>query len=228
MAHLTRRAGLGAILVLFWACDDDHRMTWSAPDPIVGSGVIASESRPASGFAALTVSGPLRVVLRQTGSESLVVTADDNVIPRVRSEVREGRLFLGFEPNTSLMRTREVACVVTTGPLREVEASGAARVQVDDVASPALTVRLSGATTGLGTGTVGQFTLDVSGASRWTGGDLRSRTVTAAVSGASYGLVRASDSLAATVSGVSVLEYVGRPVVVSSVDGLSVLRHIGP
>jgi hypothetical protein len=227
MRRLTRRAGVGAILALLWACDDDHRTTWTGPDPIVGSGVMASELRPVSGFAALTVNGPLRVVLRQTGSESLLVTADDNVVPRVQSEVRAGRLFLGFVPNTSLTRTREIVCAVTAGPLREIEASGAARVELD-VGSPELSVRLSGAAMGLGTGAVDRFRLEVSGASRWTGGDLRSRVVTAAVSGASYGLVRAGDSLAATVGGVSVLEYLGNPDVVSSVDGTSVLRHVGP
>jgi hypothetical protein len=73
-----------------------------------------------------------------------------------------------------------------------------------------------------------QLTLDASGASRWTAGELRGRAVTTNISAASDGLVRASDSLVANASDVSVLEYLGDPRVVSTVDELRTLRRVGP
>src|SRR5512134_21255 len=127
-------AGIGAILALTYACHGAQVTTPTAVAPIVGSGVIVTESRPLSGFNALTVTGPLRVIVEQTGAASLDITAEDNVLPLVESEVRGGRLRLGFAPHqSSLTLTRDVVCRVTTGPVRDLEASGAARVEVTGI-----------------------------------------------------------------------------------------------
>lgn len=117
---------------------------------------------------------------------------------------------------------------VTAGQLRDVEASGAARLELGGLEVDRLEVRLSGAAIASASGTVEQAELQVSGASRFNGGDLDTRVLAAGITGASYALVRASDSLVASVSGVSVLEYIGDPVVVPTVSGASVLRRVGP
>jgi hypothetical protein len=227
MSRALCRAGTAAALALLCACHDGVSGPTATP-AIVGSGVIASQARPVSGFAAVTVSGPIRLVLQESGSESLVVTTDDNVIAVVQSEVRDGRLFLGFVPDTSLTRTSEIVCRVTMREVREVAASGAARLELSGIDSTRLAITLSGATTASAGGVAEELLLEVSGASRWTAGDLHSRAVTASVSGASYGLVRASHALVASVSGASVLEYFGDPDVVRVVDGFSVVRRVGP
>lgn len=228
MKRLMLRTGLGAALALTLACGDDRVVNPTTREMLVGSGVIASQSRPVSGFSAVTVSGPLRLVLQQAEVESLEVTADDNVLRVVESEVRGTRLFLGFAPNTSLTRIHEVVCRVTMRVVRDIEASGASRLEISGLDTPGLAVLLSGATLGSASGTVDDLTVDVSGASRWTAGALRSRSVTATVSGAGYGLVRAEDSLVANVSGASMLEYLGDPRVNAAVDGVSIVRRAGP
>lgn len=228
MKRMMFRTGLGAALALILACGDDRVFDPTTHQTLVGSGVIASESRPVSGFTAVTVSGPLRLVLQQVGVESLEVTADDNVLRVVESEGRGGRLFLGFAPNTSLTRVHEVVCRVTMREVRDIEASGASRLEISGVDTNRLGILLSGATLGSASGTVENLTVAVSGASRWTAGALRSRSVTATVSGASYGLVRAEESLVASVSGASMLEYLGDPRVNAAVDGVSTVRRIGP
>jgi Putative auto-transporter adhesin, head GIN domain len=227
MRRVVLQTGIAAALALLCACGGDHGTMPTATGTIIGSGVIVSESRPVSGFTAVTVTSPLRLVLEQAGRESLEVTADDNVLRLVQSEVRGGRLFLGFVSNTSLTRIHEVVCRVTMSDVRNVEASGAARLEMRGIAAARLGVQLSGAVIASASGTAEELTLDVSGASRWTAGDLHSRKVAANVSGVSYGLVRARDALVASVSGASVLEYFGNPDVVPTIDGLSVLRRVG-
>jgi putative autotransporter adhesin-like protein len=229
MKRLMFRMGVGAALALTLACGDDQVVVNpTTHEMLVGSGVIASQTRPVSGFSAVTVSGPLRLVLQQAGVESLEVTTDDNVLPVVVSEVRGGRLFLGFAPNTSLTRIHEVVCRVTVREVRDIEASGAARLEISGVDTPRLGILFSGATLGSASGTAEELTVAVSGASRWTAGALRSRSVTANVSGASYGLVRAEETLVANVSGASMLEYMGDPRVTTTVDGVSTVRRVGP
>jgi hypothetical protein len=195
---------------------------------IVGSGVSATEARLVPEFTAVTVTAPFRVVLAPGGNASVEVTADDNVLPFVRSEVRGDRLFLGFTTSMSLTRAREIVCRVSLGELREAEAAGAAVVEIGGVEADRLFVRLSGASFGRASGVVRDLTLDASGASRWDASALRAGSVGATVSGASFALQRVSDSLRADVSGASTLEYIGDPVVVSSVSGASVIRRVGP
>lgn len=198
------------------------------PLTIVGSGVAASEARPVAGFTAVSVTAPFRVVLTLGGPPSLEVTADDNVLPLVRSEVRGDTLYLDFTTSLNLTRTREIVCRVTLAELRLAEGSGAAVLEAHGIDADRLAVRLSGASSGSSSGAVGELTLDLSGASRWNGPTLRARAVGATLSGASFALVRAADSLRADASGASTLEYLGDPVVTSSVSGVSVVRRVGP
>lgn len=195
---------------------------------IVGSGVSATEARPVPGFTAVSVTAPFRLVLATGGPPSLEVTADDNVLPLVRAEVRGDTLYLGFTTSVSLTRAREIVCRVTLAELRLAEGSGAAVIDAHGIDAERLFVRLSGASSAFSSGAVLELTLDLSGASRWSGPTLRARAVGATLSGASLALVRAVDSLRPDASGASTLEYLGDPVVVSSVTGASVVRRVGP
>ena len=152
--------------------------------------MIASESRPVSGFAAVTVAGPIRLVLEQGGADALEITAEDNLLPLVQSEVQGRpavpRLRAAREPQPH-PRGR----VPGDGGRRSATSRprGRPSVEMDGIDAARLGVRLSGAAIGSASGTVGALALEVSGASRWTAAELRSREVSADVSGASYGLV---------------------------------------
>ena len=81
---------------------------------VVGSGYVISESRRVRGVDGVSLSGVGRLVIRQGRSESLVVIAEDNIIPLIRSEVVGGRLLLGLVSRHRLtirVRTRIVAAV---------------------------------------------------------------------------------------------------------------------
>jgi hypothetical protein len=212
-------------LALSWACGgSDHGICSN----VVGSGNLVTESRAVTDFAAVEVSAAAHLVVEQTGGESLSVTAEDNVLPLVRSEVRNGRLILGLEPNAGVTITREILFRLTVRDLAEVEASGATRVEMRGVDSAELTLRFSGASSVSARGAVDRAILTLAGASHCEAPELRTRVLTATVSGASYALVRASDFLEANVSGASVLEYLGDPRLGTSVTGGSLVRRVGP
>jgi hypothetical protein len=223
-----RSLTLGAILALLWGCDGSHRHHHEMWSTVVGSGHLATESRPVRGFTSVEVAAAGHLVVEQTGVESLQVTAEDNVLPLVRSEVRNGRLVLGFEPGAGVTVTREVLFHVTVGDLAGVEASGASRVEIRGVDAAGLSLRASGASSLTASGRAVDVQLDLSGASRCEAPDLRSRVLTASLAGASYALVRASDALVADASGVSILEYLGDPDLVANVSGGSLVRRAGP
>ncbi len=193
-----------------------------------GSGRLVTESRPVGGFTAVAVSGAGHVIIEQTGVVSLQVTAEDNILPFVQTEVRGGRLILGFEPGVRVHTTRGVQYRITVAELTELEASGASRVEVLRVDAETVTARISGASSYSASGIVDDHRVELSGASRCDAEDLISREVTAGLSGASYCLVRVHDRLVVNASGASTLEYIGDPAVALSVSGGSVVRPLDP
>jgi hypothetical protein len=180
-----------------------------------------------AGFEEVSLSGAGHLIVEQSGVESLTITAEDNLLPFIRSDVQGDTLVLGFTPGANVNPTREVLYRLTVRDLTGLDVSGASRVEIHGLHTPALAAVLSGASSLTVSGSAAVQVLVVSGASRYEAEDLDSRVVTATVSGTSYGLVRASDVLTATVSGVSILEYIGHPVLTTTVSGGSSIRQVG-
>jgi hypothetical protein len=160
--------------------------------------------------------------------ESLEITAEDNILPLVETVVRSGTLTLGWRSGTGSISGHGIDIRIDVRELRAVDASGAAHIDVEGIAGRDFTVTLSGAAQFTGSGTVAELSVDLSGASRARSADLTAHTVTARLSGASTTLLRIVDSLAANVSGASVLEFLGDPRVDASVSDSSIVRRVGP
>ena len=220
-----RALPVSVALLLLWGCDGwDHDRCSN----VVGSGSLVTESRPVEGFDAVEVSAAAHLIVERTGVESLDVTAEGNLLPLVRSEVRNGRLILGLEPHVGVTGSQGVLFRLTVRELAEVEASGASRVEIRGVDAPELALRFSGASSVSARGHVERTRVDLVGASHCEAPELKSRVLRANVSGASYALVRASDTLAVNASGASVLEYLGDPHLEATVSGGSLVRRVGP
>ncbi len=71
------------------ACDTFERET------IDGSGTIVDQTRQVEGFDRIEISGQGQLDISLTGSESLMITADDNLLDLIESTVSGDRLLLG-------------------------------------------------------------------------------------------------------------------------------------
>ena len=69
---------------------------WTEPRIIVGSGRSATESRAVQPFRGISLEGPGEVLLAVGSPPSVSVSADDNLLGLVMTEVRAGTLHLGF------------------------------------------------------------------------------------------------------------------------------------
>jgi len=58
---------------------------------------IKTETRPVNSFNRVSVQNYGDVVLEQGDLEGLVIEADEEILPRIKSNVRDGRLILGFD-----------------------------------------------------------------------------------------------------------------------------------
>ena len=64
---------------------------------IRGSGNLITECRNISNIDRVELSGSGKVIITQSGEESLTVETDDNMMHYVCTEVRDRTLYLGFE-----------------------------------------------------------------------------------------------------------------------------------
>lgn len=214
---------------LLTACDGDHHNNYSSltgPDAIVGSGSVSSEPRAVSGFRGVSLSGAGRLLVDRTGFESLTITAEDNILPLLTSEVVGGLLELGVATGRSIRTSREILYEVNATTFDRLRISGAGDVEAAGIQTSHFRVDISGAGNVTAFGRAEAQEIAISGAARYDAEGVTSREATVRVSGAGFARVRVSHRLDADVSGTAVIEYYGNPVV--NVTGNGTVRRMGP
>ncbi len=109
-----------------------------------GSGVAATQARSLPPFTGLDLAGGNNVVVEVGGKQSVVVHADRNLLRRVTTQVRSGRLVIGTTPG-NLDAKSPMFVTVSVPSLDAVRLQGAGNIAVTGIHSRALTVTLPGA-----------------------------------------------------------------------------------
>jgi hypothetical protein len=184
-----------------------------------GSGQLATESRAVSGFSTVELSGGGELTIQKTGTESLSISAEDNLLPRLTSEVSNNTLILGTKPNTTILPQQPVTYTVTVKDLTGVAVSGSGNIRVPDLTTSALDISISGSGTITVTGTVSDQDLEISGSGRYEAAQLSSKNVKAEISGSGTANVLATDVLDVEISGSGTVTYTGNPRVEQEISG---------
>lgn len=148
-----------------------------------GNGVAATEQRAVASTMGVDVSGSLPVAVQVGQAASLSVQGDANLLPLIRTEVKDGVLRIWSEHR--LHSTTPIKIVYTTPHLNEVKAGGASRVEVQGLSGNALEVRRSGSARLRLEGQVVHLTARSSGSGSVDATGLSSSTVDARLSGSS-------------------------------------------
>jgi hypothetical protein len=112
-----------------------------------GSGRVESESREVSGFDEIEVCCGMQLILSQGQSESLVIEADDNILPEIISEVTGRKLSVRYDDSTGTVNirpTRPVRVTVSAVEIRGVTLSGGGSLEAGPFESDQVSVDLSG------------------------------------------------------------------------------------
>jgi hypothetical protein len=182
-----------------------------------GSGTMAIEAREVSGFSEVDLSGSGTVLVSVTGTESLTIEAEDNILPLLTSEVRDGRLILGAKQ--SISPTRDIVYTVTVISLEAVAVSGSGSITAIDVDANRFEVDISGSGTVTPEGVSEHLDLSISGSGVFKGEVFESATGTVSVSGSGEAIVNVTDDLEVDVSGSGTVRYIADPSVSSSISG---------
>jgi len=184
-----------------------------------GSGRVVSERRDVHDFTGVALAGIGTLMIEQTGTESLTIEAEDNILPLLTSEVSNGVLRLGTRNNTSIASTKPIIYHLTVKDLNNITVSGSGDVTVPDLK----VTTLEGVVSGSGNVTVGGAVdtqhIKISGSGTYQAEDLESKEAEVVVSGSGDAVVRVSDTLDATVSGSGSIAYIGNPTVTERISG---------
>lgn len=217
---------------------------FSLPAVFAYAGKMSKESRPVANFNGIAISGYGELNVVQGSSESLTIEADEEVMHRIKSEVKDNTLHLGLESEKGLswrvfktdqpiryyvtVKTLESLASsgstnIKIGPLTtdqlKVSGSGASRLNMEKLAAKQLNISLSGSQKAELSGQVEDQSIKLSGSASYTASDLTTTRTHIKASGSSALKVRARDELNVSISGSGKVEYWGTPRVTQKVSG---------
>lgn len=213
---------------------------------VQGSGKVRTESRAVRDIAEVDLATAGTLVIAQGEVESLAIEAEDNVLPYLTADAREGRLDLGVRRGTYLRATKPIRYTLTVRDLRALKVSGSGDVEMAALKGERLALRVSGSgkiqlgqltadtlaidisgsgNIGVG-GTVNRQEIDISGSGRVRAEGLASKVAKIETSGSGEATLQVSDTLEVEISGSGTVSYLGSPRVTSDVSGSGGVKPI--
>jgi hypothetical protein len=182
-----------------------------SPDVVVGSGKVAHETRSVSNFTSVVLEGSANVSISSGTTESVVVEADDNILPLIETTVKNGQLVIGNKPNTNITTVSPVKVTVTMKSLQSVTLSGSGNVTASGFSGDSLSVNLPGSGNITVTGTTNNLQIKLLGSGNIMCQGLQAKSAIVRLSGSGDIQVYASQSLDASILGSGSILYSGNP-----------------
>lgn len=213
----------------------------------IGSGNVISEERKVEGFNKISVSAGINLFIKQDSNESLKIEAEDNLMPIIITEVKNGRLEIRFKQFFSIgfSATKPVNVYVAVKNLNEINASSGASVKAEEIRTDNFKINLSSGALGeiivlasqidadASSGSVIRISgktdtqnINLSSSGNYDAENLSSKTAYVNVSSGSSAKVNVSDSLNVNISSGGVVQYVGSPKVSSDISSGGILKNI--
>jgi hypothetical protein len=178
---------------------------------VEGSGILASENRPVTGFDSIELAGHGDVIARLGDSESVLVEAEDNLLPLIETKVRGGKLVINTKPNITLINTLPVRITITMKSFEEARLTGSGNITVNGLSAGKTRFDLPGSGNITADGVTDSVNVILGGSGNILAGDLQARSALVKLSGSGNVTVFASDRLDIVFKGSGNIHYRGSP-----------------
>jgi hypothetical protein len=180
---------------------------------IAGSGNRKTEKRELKTFNAIDTSGAYEVNVTCQKPVSFEIEADDNILPLIKTEVRDGILYVSSDQEFHSSKSPMLR--ITLPDLGSLASHGAGQVKIADANSSDLRIESTGAADVNASGKARSVTISSTGAGNIDSSRLTAEKATVKATGAANVDVYASEQLDVSVSGVGSVTYSGSPKVVN-------------
>ena len=96
---------------------------------VTGNGKVVKEDRKITDFRKISVGNAINLEINQGAEEKVVVEADENILPYIKTNVTDGKLEIGVKGN--IHHSKAMNVYVTVKQLSELEAGSAAQVKTE-------------------------------------------------------------------------------------------------
>jgi len=217
---------------------------------IKASDTIVSETCEAAGFTAVDMRTVGRVVISQSGAESLALRGPDNVVPLIQTSVQGGVLVIEMEEETFVTEMHESNVLTLTIGVKDLSAltvsgvgdvkmngltasrlkldmSGAGRVALSGLSVENLTLTLGGAGDVTLSGEATSAAILIGGAGKIDAAGLKVQTANIDLNGLGDATLWVTEKLTGSISGAGNVEYYGDPATDLKTTGLGVFKSLG-
>jgi len=190
---------------------------------VQGQGAVTSETREVGAFSRIEASAGIRVVVRIGSSEAVEVTAQENLLQVIATDLRGETL--SIEASEDFTTLEPVTVTVVVPALDGITLSGGSQAVIDGLDAESLELRIRGGAQVTAAGSVGSVTLHADGGATASLEDLSVRSATVSMDGAATATLTASDEVIGTAAGGSRLTVIGdADVEVDESGGAEVVR----
>jgi putative autotransporter adhesin-like protein len=215
---ITTRAATLILALLMAGCMD-------AFNRIKGSGVAKTETRAVEAFHAVRLNGAADVSITIGQPAQLTVTADDNIVPVIDTDVHDGVLVIGN--HESYNTQMGVKVVIVTPSLDAFELNGSGNVKIKELNGEKFSAKIRGSGDLSADGAVNRLDASISGSGDMKLGELKVKSADVSIAGSGSATVNAEESMSASISGSGDIRYKGNPSKVqSSVAGSGSVHKI--
>jgi hypothetical protein len=210
-----------------------------------GDGNVLKETRKVTSFDGIEVSGAFDIILKQGAIEEVILEADANLLPLIRTDVVGGTLRL--ETRKPINHVTVMRAYITVKDLKRIDVSGAVDISTDGrITVPELSIDASGASDSKLELAVQKLKLDCSGASKMRfsgyatdvnmdlsgasdifGYDMLVENFDIEISGAGNAQINVTKKIRAEISGAGSVKYKGSPAEIDqSVSGAGSIKKV--
>jgi hypothetical protein len=175
---------------------------------IKGSGVRKTEKRDLAPFTAIETEGAYEVTVTCQKAQSFEIEADDNILPLIKTEVRDGVLRVRGERYQS---SKLVSLKITVPSLERLSGTGAGDLRVSGLKNDKFEIHATGATNVSASGDTGSVEISTTGAGSVDTHSLHAVKAKITAVGASSVQVYASEQLDVSIAGAGEVTYSGNP-----------------
>lgn len=204
------------VLVLLTGCISVYPFYDFHHKTVRGNGDIVTIEREVGYFDAIRITGSRSSVVYGDHEGPVRITADENLLDYIVTEVQDNRLLVTTENNVNLRATKRVHLEIPARFVNDIRVSGSNRMTLEEIDQHQFNIRGSGSTRIEAHGFVDELNIRMSGSSRIDAGNLISEIVSLRTSGSSRAKIHALDVIEARTSGSSRIQYYGKPTHIQS------------
>jgi hypothetical protein len=190
---------------------------------IRGNGHIKTDERPVSAFANIDGRGAF-IIEWQSGTPSLRITTDENLLPYIDSNVSGDTLHL--RTREQIRPTHGIRVVISSPTRAGARISGAIKLDAKQLSGPRFALESRGASRVSLDGNIDELLADLTGASKLAAGGLQTKTAEISTTGAGDAEIAVAETLKVAITGAGKVNYSGNPATIEKhITGAGSIRH---